>query len=380
MNDDKLELTVWEGPMPESNGKSNFTAVLMRKGAGLFDGISGGIVIARSEYPDRVRYEADRVRYLIGELDSEPFILDYDADKHSGYVEPLSENQQEPVAWVNPKDLVQDGYSHTFAAYSEQYSGFTPLYTKPSLLKDRNVTYSTSTQQAPARQVPEGWQLVPVEPTPEMAMAIKAQMELSPVTWCRYRAAARAMLAAAPQAEQDNLDQRMKDAGMLSVTELLAGAPLDSFVKHVGVKDLDTFAEWLEMRRAECLKQVARYDLGERKEGDDLYEWAIAHAAVFSEVHINFKAVHKTTKNWMSMDTAPKDGTLIRLLVEFDDYAIEDEEGPLVTIGMNQYKHTDEDVWQFVGWDWSQDCFTGGLGNPIGWLPMLESQHSSCGS
>jgi hypothetical protein len=79
------ELTVWYGPMPESNGKSNFTAILMRKGASLFDGLTGGITIARSEYPDRVRYEADRVRYLIGELKEEPDILDYDAEKHSGY-------------------------------------------------------------------------------------------------------------------------------------------------------------------------------------------------------------------------------------------------------------------------------------------------------
>lgn len=81
-------LTVWEGAMPESNGKSNFTAVLMRKGGRLFDGLSGGMTIARSEYPDRVRYEADRVRYLIGELQEKPCILDYDTDKHSEYSAP----------------------------------------------------------------------------------------------------------------------------------------------------------------------------------------------------------------------------------------------------------------------------------------------------
>lgn len=84
----KPELTVWVGPMPESNGKSNFTAVLMRKGADLFDGLTGGITIERSEYPDRVQYEADRMRYLIGELDAEPDILAYDPDKHSGYTHP----------------------------------------------------------------------------------------------------------------------------------------------------------------------------------------------------------------------------------------------------------------------------------------------------
>lgn len=79
------KLSVWYGPMPETNGKSNFTAILMRDGD-----IVGGHTIDRSEYPERVRYEADRVRYLIGELEKEPYIFDYDADKHSGYVEPAA--------------------------------------------------------------------------------------------------------------------------------------------------------------------------------------------------------------------------------------------------------------------------------------------------
>lgn len=90
---DQPELTVWYGPMPESNGKSNFTAILRRKGDITFDNLADGITIERSEYPDRVRYEADRVRYLIGELAERPFILDYDAEKHSGYVAPLATHE-----------------------------------------------------------------------------------------------------------------------------------------------------------------------------------------------------------------------------------------------------------------------------------------------
>lgn len=82
----KPELAVWYGPMPESNGKSNFTALLHRKGESLLRGTT--ITIDRSEYPDRVRYEADRVRYLLGELDVKPCILDYDTDLHSGYTPP----------------------------------------------------------------------------------------------------------------------------------------------------------------------------------------------------------------------------------------------------------------------------------------------------
>ena len=76
-----VELTVWYGAMPESNGKTNWTAILHRKG----ECLSAGITIDRSEYPDRVRYEADRIRYLIGELDEKPWITNYDANKHSGY-------------------------------------------------------------------------------------------------------------------------------------------------------------------------------------------------------------------------------------------------------------------------------------------------------
>jgi len=79
------ELTVWEGAMPESNGKSNFTAILARKGRTLLDTLADGFTIARSEYPDRVRYEADCVRWLIGEMKERPWIIDYDTDKHSGY-------------------------------------------------------------------------------------------------------------------------------------------------------------------------------------------------------------------------------------------------------------------------------------------------------
>ena len=83
--DEWAALTVWYGDMPESNGKSNFTAILMRKDGDKWDNMTDGITIDRSEYPDRVRYEADRMRYLIGEISERPDILAYDDKKHSGY-------------------------------------------------------------------------------------------------------------------------------------------------------------------------------------------------------------------------------------------------------------------------------------------------------
>lgn len=78
-------LTVWYGSMPESNGRQNWTACLRRTHP--TDKWSQEFCFARSEYPDRVRYEADRMRWLIGETAERPDILAYDAAAHSGYVE-----------------------------------------------------------------------------------------------------------------------------------------------------------------------------------------------------------------------------------------------------------------------------------------------------
>lgn len=88
-------LKVWYGSMPESNGKSNFTAILHR------GDVSKGITIDRSEYPERVRYSADEMRYLIGEIDKEPWILDYDSEKHSGYRAPEPEAPLDAIKRVD---------------------------------------------------------------------------------------------------------------------------------------------------------------------------------------------------------------------------------------------------------------------------------------
>lgn len=89
------ELTVWYGSMLETNGKTNWIAMLHRKGQHPWDGIT----IECSGYPDRVRYEADRMRHLIGELSEEPDILEYDSEAHSGYVKP-GNSPVIPDGWV----------------------------------------------------------------------------------------------------------------------------------------------------------------------------------------------------------------------------------------------------------------------------------------
>lgn len=64
--------------MPESNGKRNWTVMLCRADSTLFD--DSAVTFERTEYYDRARYEADRLRYLIGETDKQPDLWDYDPD------------------------------------------------------------------------------------------------------------------------------------------------------------------------------------------------------------------------------------------------------------------------------------------------------------
>lgn len=73
----KVRLTTF----PESNGKRNWTALLVReeKWDGLV-GNCGGVSLARGELWNRVAWEAECARYLIGKRDTEPFILDYGDD------------------------------------------------------------------------------------------------------------------------------------------------------------------------------------------------------------------------------------------------------------------------------------------------------------
>ena len=81
-------LTVWFGAMPESNGKTNWTAVLMPKGGQIWEGMT----LERSEYKDRVRYAADRARFLLGELDEEPDLLNYDGELEEHLVREAAEH------------------------------------------------------------------------------------------------------------------------------------------------------------------------------------------------------------------------------------------------------------------------------------------------
>jgi len=71
-------LAVWFDSMPESNGKRNWTVVLHPADATGFDLFEKGFQVHRSEYYDRARYDADSLKFMLGLIEKEPFILDYD--------------------------------------------------------------------------------------------------------------------------------------------------------------------------------------------------------------------------------------------------------------------------------------------------------------
>ena len=177
------ELTVWYGPMPESNGKTNWTASLHRKG----DPVKG-FTIDRSEYPDRVRYEADRMRWLIGELPEEPDILEYDENKHSGYVSPKAQ----PVA-------VPDMDFDEFARSCDlKIAMCDPDYRHQAKII-WNACRAAMLNAEPVSQpytLPSGWKLVPVEPTTNQWAA---GMQAFGSGMDKVTRVYKAMLAAAPQ-------------------------------------------------------------------------------------------------------------------------------------------------------------------------------------
>ncbi|MEJ6328611.1 hypothetical protein Q2B95_08080 [Stenotrophomonas maltophilia] len=82
------------------------------------------------------------------------------------------------------------------------------------------------------------------------------------------------------------------------------------------------------------------------------------------------------------MDAAPRDGTMVCLLVQFDENSTEDTTKPAWTIGACNDDNLGEDErigFQFARWCWTHDHFTEGKATPIGWLPLIDSEAAGNG-
>lgn len=89
------------------------------------------------------------------------------------------------------------------------------------------------------------------------------------------------------------LDVRMKEAGMITLSEIWSGMPIDNFIQTKEVTSLASFDAWLQSRYKEMSSMFARRSVN-KQEDDELYEWVLAHNSVFKEVLINFAHVKKT--------------------------------------------------------------------------------------
>ncbi|WP_273785673.1 hypothetical protein [Brucella intermedia] len=90
--------------------------------------------------------------------------------------------------------------------------------------------------------------------------------------------------------EEGDLNARLKAKGMYSIDEMMGNLPIDKWRVHSGMTDLTFFGEWLERKSREYLTMKAAYDVGDKDESDELYEWVLAHYGAFHDVLVNFRA------------------------------------------------------------------------------------------
>lgn len=78
------------------------------------------------------------------------------------------------------------------------------------------------------------------------------------------------------------------------------------------------------------------------------------------------------------LETAPRDGTMLHLLVDYSegDHPLEDDTIAW-TIGFGGFNDDGSDHWKFAGWCWIHDHFTEGQGRVIGWAPYTTPSRNN---
>lgn len=106
-----------------------------------------------------------------------------------------------------------------------------------------------------------------------------------------------------------------------------------------------------------------------RQEDDDAAAAALLNNMAAALTSRLWKKETHVNKAWQPISTAPKDGTLVLLLIgPYDrENPLEDTARGSRTIGQNNLKNDGEDKWLFAGWDWEQDEYVQGEGTPVAW-------------
>lgn len=89
----------------------------------------------------------------------------------------------------------------------------------------------------------------------------------------------------------EDLNKKLKENGMFSIEEMLSKESnyLDTFTARTSVVDLESFEDWLYKRYKQILLQRISYELGEKNQDDEMYEWILSFSGVLREVISNWK-------------------------------------------------------------------------------------------
>ena len=68
--------------------------------------------------------------------------------------------------------------------------------------------------------------------------------------------------------QDDDLNARLKAAGMYSIPEMMGETPLSRWTVQAGMTDLTFFEKWLERRLAQSLRMRVGYELGDNALND----------------------------------------------------------------------------------------------------------------
>jgi hypothetical protein len=91
--------------------------------------------------------------------------------------------------------------------------------------------------------------------------------------------------------EISHIDDALIAKGMIPMSSILKESPIEAFMGHVGVDSMVYFERWLTMRLNETIKYKSMMiaKAGGPPEDDEMFEWAMSHAAVYQEVMVNFR-------------------------------------------------------------------------------------------
>lgn len=85
------------------------------------------------------------------------------------------------------------------------------------------------------------------------------------------------------------LEQRMADAGMVPLSDMLTGTEFDKWRVHTGVQDIPSFLAFAEKKYESYTRMFIEMKL-DRSTDDEFFEWVLAHKAVWGDVVFNMRA------------------------------------------------------------------------------------------